>query len=238
MAGVFHVRQPNAEPIHAFDHVNIPPDKKTALPDYERLDADVRLMIEVRADNAAAFETLVARYQQRLLTVLELLVGSPDLAEDLTQEVFLRVFRARKRYEPKARFSTWLFTIANNVASNARRARAYRREISIGNDENRRSAESLDELLAEASGLMPTRQLDKAETITLVRGALELLNERQRLALLLSKFEGLSYDDIAVSMGVTSEAVKSLLARARGNLRKSLEPYILNGSLGAIAKSG
>ena len=76
-------------------------------------------MLEVRDDKAAAFEELMLRYQNRLVTVLEHLVGRRDLAEDLAQDVFLRVYRARKRYVPGAKFSTWLFTIANNVASNA-----------------------------------------------------------------------------------------------------------------------
>ena len=90
---------------------------------YELRDPDVRLMLEVRNDNAAAFEELMLRYQNRLVTVLDHLVGGRDQAEDLAQEVFLRVYRSRKRYVPGAKFSTWLFTIANNVAANARRSR-------------------------------------------------------------------------------------------------------------------
>ncbi len=89
---------------------------------YELRDPDVRLMLEVRNDSAAAFEELMLRYQNRVVTVLEHLVGSRDTAEDLAQDVFLRVYRSRKRYVPGSKFSTWLFTIANNVASNARRS--------------------------------------------------------------------------------------------------------------------
>ncbi len=101
----------------------------TTAQNYELRDPDVRLMLQVRDDNAAAFEELVLRYQGRLITVLEQLVHQRDVAEDLAQEVFLRVFRARKTYEPGAKFSTWLFTIANNVASNALRSLARRREV-------------------------------------------------------------------------------------------------------------
>ena len=79
------------------------------------LDPDVRLMLEVRDGNAAAFEELVLRYQGRLLTVLRHLVGSREQAEDLAQEVFLRVYRARESYQPGAKFSTWLYTIANHA---------------------------------------------------------------------------------------------------------------------------
>ena len=91
-------------------------------------DGRVWMFATVRDGNAGAFEELVLRYQNRLLTILEHLVGNREQAEDLTQEVFLRVFRARARYEPGAKFSTWLFTIANNVASNARRSYARRKE--------------------------------------------------------------------------------------------------------------
>ena len=86
---------------------------------YELQDPDVRLMLEVRDGSAAAFDALMTRYQSRLVTVLGHLTGRRDLAEDLSQEVFLRVYRARERYVPGAKFSTWLYTIANNVASNA-----------------------------------------------------------------------------------------------------------------------
>jgi RNA polymerase sigma-70 factor (ECF subfamily) len=87
---------------------------------YALRDPDVRLMLEVRDDSASAFEELVLRYQGRLLAVLEHLVGNRDQAEDLTQEVFLRVYRSRKSYVAGAKFSTWLFTIANNARVAAR----------------------------------------------------------------------------------------------------------------------
>src|SRR6478752_1450071 len=98
---------------------------------YELRDPDVRLMLEVRNDNAPAFEELMLRYQNRLVTVLEHLVGRRGEAEDLAQEVFLRVYRARKSYVPGSKFSTWLFTIANNVASNSRRAQSRHREVNL-----------------------------------------------------------------------------------------------------------
>src|SRR5580704_5677865 len=120
-------------------------------------------MLEVRDDNAAAFEELMLRYQNRLISLLEHVVGKRELAEDLTQDVFLRVYRARKRYEPGAKFSTWLFTIANNVAANARRSRSRRREVSVSvNDGGASGGNQLDQLAQAASGLMPARQLDKA----------------------------------------------------------------------------
>ncbi len=197
---------------------------------YTLLDPDVRLMLEVRDDNAAAFEELMLRYQARLVTVLAHLVGDRSAAEDLTQEVFLRVYRARKKYVPGSKFSTWLFTIANHVASNARRMKSRRREVhAVTAETGPLAANSLDQMAQAASGLMPTRQLDKAEMRDIVRAALESLNERQKMAVLLNKFEGMSYADIAAAMDVSPKAIKSLLSRARVQLKEVLEPYLQRG---------
>ncbi len=199
--------------------------------DYQLHDPDVRLMLEVRDDSAQAFEELMLRYQNRVVTVLEHLVGKRDLAEDLAQDVFLRVYRSRKRYEPRSKFSTWLFTIVNNVASNARRSLARRREINLeGSASGPLGAQPMDSLAKAASGLMPARQLDKAEARDVVRMAVAELSERQRMAVLLNKFEGMSYADIALAMDLTPQAIKSLLSRARGNLRQVLEPYLARGA--------
>ncbi len=187
-------------------------------------------MLEVRDDDAAAFEELMPRYQGRLVTVPGHLAGNRDQAEDLAQEVFMRVYRSRKTYVPGAKFATWLFTIANNVASNARRSRSRRREITLeGRDSGPMGAHPMEVLAAASSGQLPARQLDKAEMRDIVRMALDELNERQRMAVLLNKFEGMSYADIAETMELTPQAVKSLLSRARGNLRDVLEPYLDHG---------
>jgi RNA polymerase sigma-70 factor (ECF subfamily) len=198
---------------------------------YDLRDPDVRLMLQVRDDNAAAFEELVLRYQNRLVTVLGHLMNNADLAEDLAQEVFLRVYRARKRYTPGAKFSTWLFTIANNVASNARRSQSRRREVQVASSAGSSSTGvvSIDQMALAASGQMPTRQLDKAEMRAVVRQSLTALNDRQRMALLLNKFEEMSYAEIAEAMDLSPQAVKSLLSRARVQLRDVLEPYLDQG---------
>src|SRR5262245_47854251 len=188
-------------------------------------------MLQVRDGDAAAFTELVLRYQNRLLTILEHLVGNREQAEDLAQEVFLRVFRARERYEPGAKFSTWLFTIANNVASNALRSRSRRREVGVPEGNGADSAPlQLDQLAKAASSFMPTRALDKMEQAEMVRHAVAALNERQRMALLLAKFEGMSYQDIAETMGLSVQAIKSLLSRARVNLKEILTPYVEQGT--------
>jgi RNA polymerase sigma-70 factor (ECF subfamily) len=188
-------------------------------------------MLAVRDDNAAAFDELMLRYQNRLVTVLEHLVGRRDQGEDLAQEVFLRVYRARKRYVAGAKFSTWLYTIANHVASNTLRSLSRRPEVNLtARPTESGSTSALDAMALAASGAMPTRQVDKAELRDVVRDALAGLNDRQRMAVLLNKFEGMSYADIATTMEMSSQAVKSLLSRARVNLKQILEPYLEDGS--------
>ena len=198
---------------------------------YADLDPDVRLMLAVRDDNAQAFEELVNRYQNRLITILHHHVGDRDRAEDLAQEVFLRIFRARKKYQPTARFATWLFTIANNVASNARRTLARRREVQVQQKAtDSRPQLTLEEMAKVASGQMPARRVAKSEMAEVVQLAMRSLNERQRMAVLLCKFEGMSYADIASAMNMSAPAIKSLLSRARGNLKDILEPYLKAGT--------
>ena len=187
-------------------------------------------MLQVRDGSAAAFEELMLHHQGRLVMILEHLVGSRDLAEDLAQDVFLRVYRSRQRYVPGAKFTTWLYTIANNVAANALRSRSRRREVNLAASESGpMGAHPLEVMVQASSGQIPARQLDKAEARDVVRLALGALNDRQRLAVLLNKFEGMSYADIAETMELSPQAIKSLLSRARVNLRDVLEPYFQHG---------
>ena len=198
---------------------------------YTAQDPDVRLMLRVQQDDADAFEELMLHYQNRLVSLMTHLVGKRDLAEDLAQEIFMRVYRSRKRYVPGSKFSTWLYTIANNVASNSRRSLARRHEVNlVAQDSGEFTGNPLDQAAVEASGLMPTRQLDKAELSQVVQVAIASLNERQRMAVLLNKFEHLGYEEIAEVMEMTPAAVKSLLSRARANLRQVLEPYLEQGA--------
>ena len=199
---------------------------------YELLDPDVRLMLQVRQGNAAAFEKLVEKYQNRLISVLEHIVPKRDQAEDLAQEVFMRVYRARERYVPGAKFSTWLFTITHNVASNAIRKHVRQKEVNLTHSPSGKiDAQPLDTMAKAKSGLMPARRVDQKEMSAIVRDAIQTLNERQRMAMLLSKFEGMSYIEISESMNLSTQAVKSLLSRARGNLRSLLQPYVDSGQL-------
>ena len=199
-------------------------------------DPDVRLMLRAKQGDQTAFTQLVTNYQDRLVGVLAHMLQNKEAAEDLAQEVFLRIYRARHGYEPTAKFSTWLFRIANNLANNLRRDSGRRREIALNvNDSGPLGPRPGERLVAEKSGLMPTRQFDKSEMCTMVQAALATLNEKQRMAVLLHKFEEMSYTDIAAALDMTPAAVKSLLSRARDNLREKLEPYVKQGTLGSIS---
>lgn len=190
-------------------------------------DPDVQLMLRVKAGDQDAFARLFANYRDRLISIFTNLVNDQELAEDLTQEVFMRIHRARHGYTPDAKFSTWVFKIANNLASNSRRSKGRRREVQLKTTESGPlGTRPPEKLLAEKSALMPTRLLDKSEMRQIVLDALESLNERQRLALLLHKFEDMSYADIGDAMEMSPQAVKSLLSRARENLRVKLEPHV------------
>lgn len=189
-------------------------------------DPDVQLMLRVRDGDDAAFGRLVEAYQDRLVGLLTHLVNEREAAEDLAQETFLRVYRARKGYVASAKFSTWLFRIAQNLASNSRRGRRRRKEVAFAGSSEVSDSRPQEALVPEKSAFIPSRQLAKRELAVVVRDALEDLGERQKLAVLLHKFEGMSYADIAETMEMTPQAVKSLLSRARENLRMKLEGYV------------
>ncbi len=205
------------------------PEPKTR---YELTDPDVRLMLRVRDGDEPAFRELVEKYQGRLVGILTHLVSDRETAQDLAQDVFLRVYRARERYQPMAKFSTWLFTITHNVASNSLRKSSRRKEINlVSSPSGSMPVRPLEMMAKEKSGLMPARQLLKSEMEEVMLAAIEQLGERQRIATMLSKFEGMSYLEIGDTMGLTTQAVKSLLSRARNNLKDILKPYLESGSL-------
>jgi RNA polymerase sigma-70 factor (ECF subfamily) len=189
-------------------------------------DPDIRLMLRVREDDAAAFADLVELYHARLVTVMRHLVGSNEEAEDLAQEVFLRVYRGRKKYHPKAKFSTWLYTIANNLALNVLRTRQRKPTVPLNvRDSGPLGPRPAEQLVLDRDDL-PDQRMQRQELTAIVQQALETLNERQRIAVVLNKFEDMNYAEIADVMGLTTKAVKSLLSRARENLRIALQDYI------------
>ena len=215
------------------NHSSVPtktPPQPTAEESGYLRDPEVQLMLRAKEGDDGAFTQLVKAYQDRLTNIFFHMVSSQEAAEDLAQDVFLRIYRARHGYQPTARFSTWLFRIANNLASNSRRSKGRRKEVNLaGSESGPLGVRPQEQLAIEKSGLMPNRQLDKQELQTVVQQAMEQLNERQRLAVLLNKYEDMSYEDIGAAMELSAAAVKSLLSRARENLRLVLEPYMQLG---------
>ncbi|HMP17177.1 MAG TPA: sigma-70 family RNA polymerase sigma factor [Gemmatales bacterium] len=185
-------------------------------------------MLRVRQGDDAAFQEIVNKYQHRLIGILAHLCGSADEAEDLAQEVFLRVYRARADYHPQAKFSTWFFTIANNVALNALRRKKRKPSLQLNPHATKSGTLSArpEETLVPAPATEPDRRMRHQELATVVQLALSQLNERQRLAVVLNKFEEMSYEEIASIIGISTKAVKSLLSRARTQLRDILRSYV------------
>jgi RNA polymerase sigma-70 factor, ECF subfamily len=184
-------------------------------------------MLRVKQGDDEAFAELVEEFQDRVIGILYHMLGDADEAEDLAQEVFLRVYRSRANYEPTAKFSTWLFTIVNNLARNAIRDRKRRRDRhGAGKPASSSQEATIDRLAIAPSGAMPSRIFAKVEIAEIVREAVKQLSPDQRLAMMLHRFEHMNYKQIADVMDKTEAAVKSLLARARIVLRDILDPFI------------
>ncbi len=145
-------------------------------------------------------------------------------AEDLTQEVFLRLYRSRHRYQPRARFATWLFFIARNVARNARRS--HRRRPSVQLNESAEEHRSLLEMLLFSRGEHPSGSVERAELNAVVRSAVAGLGGRKRAALELYQFQHRSYAEVAEVLNTTAKAAKCLLYRARLELREALGAFM------------
>ena len=195
-------------------------------------DEDARLMLAVQAEDPLAFEQLMQRNQARVAAFLRRFVGE-QAVEDLTQEVFMRVYRHRATYRHEARFTTWLYRVAHNVAFNALRSKNRRPEALFSSVQKHfvsgTTALGFEESVLGKTDATPTKQIAKVELQQIVRDAVEKLPPRQREATILSRFNGMSYSEIAAVMNMTPEAVKSLLCRARLNLKEILAPYVDDG---------
>jgi RNA polymerase sigma-70 factor (ECF subfamily) len=182
----------------------------------------------VPKDREEAFNVLVAKYRTPVIHFLYRLVHRREPAEDLAQEVFLRVYRARKSYRPTAKFSTWLFRIATNVALNALRDGRMRheREMSIEAEAGREgSGLPLTERLPDAMATAEQALVER-ERCTEIRRAVDALPEKQRLAVLLHKYQEMDYAEIAEILDCSESALKSLLFRAYETLRVRLRPLL------------
>lgn len=190
-------------------------------------DADAELMIRFQRGDEEAFAALVRRFQGRVVSLAYRYLGSAADAEDLAQEVFLRVHRAKEAYEPSAKFSTWIYRITANASLNHLRGRKARRKVSAALPAGEDGEAEFEDERAEA----PDERMEKDELARVLRRIVDDLPERQRLAIVLNKYEGLSYEDVAAAMDLSVMAVKSLLTRARVNIKEKLEPYLSGGEV-------
>jgi RNA polymerase sigma-70 factor (ECF subfamily) len=194
--------------------------------------SDVQLMLDVKAGDEQSFELLLQRYRTPLVNFLYRMVRSREQAEDLAQEVFIRVYRAREEYVPSAKFTTWLFRIATNLALNSLRDHRYQKmEISIDAPLNA-DAEGGDERPFEVADKHATVEQDlvELERKKMIRHAIEKLPEKQRAAVLLHKYQELDYAEIAKILSCSESALKSLLFRAYEVLRVELAPLVRQGT--------
>jgi RNA polymerase sigma-70 factor (ECF subfamily) len=191
-------------------------------------DPDVALMLRVQRGDLRAFERLVEKYRQPVANLVFRMLGDANEAEDVSQTVFLQVYRSAHRYRVSAKFTTWLFTIARNLCLNELRRRARHGAESLeapyaGSEDGRQAT------LGDASGGGPVEAMLEGELVEKIQEALLALPENQRMAILLCRDEELSYEAIASILGCSLTAVKSLIHRGRETLRRRLKAYLKSG---------
>jgi len=182
-------------------------------------------MLRFQRGDEAAFDELVRRNTGKIHALIFRFLGDRDQLEDLTQEVFLRVYRTAGRYEPTAKFSTWLYRIVANLAFNVLRSRrkAYIRSLeSAETDEG----DGYHHEIADSRARSPAERLDSAELGEHIARSIAQLPDNQRIAIVLNRYENKSYEEIAEVLDCSTMAVKSLLSRARANLRAALSGYL------------
>ena len=183
-------------------------------------DPEVRLMLRVQDGDTAAFAELERRFGPRVFGYFCRQLGDRADAEDLTQEVFLRLYRSRHTYQPRARFATWVFHITQNVARNALRSKRRRPWVPLDGASLGEQGQPADR------GEPPSRPLERCELAGAVRAAVAGLAGRQRAAVELHQFQNRMYAEVAAELDMTPKAAKSLLYRARNQLRISLTPFM------------
>ncbi len=191
---------------------------------------DIIWMMRVRHGDRVAFAELVACHQQRVVGTVARMLGTDSAdAEDIGQQVFLRVWKSATRYEPTARFTTWLYTITRNLVFNELRRRKHRPVTSFDAEPPGDAANSRGDPTSRFEDFQapaPDAALLQAELQEAITAAIAHLPEAQRMAIILRRYEELSYEEIAGVLGLTVPAVKSLLFRARVLLRERLARYL------------
>jgi RNA polymerase sigma-70 factor (ECF subfamily) len=182
---------------------------------------DVRLMELVSADDPSAFEQLVERHQRLVIGTVSRMLGNNSDAEDIAQQVFVRVWKSAKRYVPRAKFTTWLLKITRNLVFNELRRRSRHPQVPL-----QAEAEEEERPIRDEHAVAPDASLLEQELQKAIDAAISNLPETQRLAVILRRYEELSYEEIAETLDQSVSAVKSLLFRARTELRTSLSRYL------------
>ena len=187
---------------------------------------DLELMLKFCKGDDNAFSVLMEQNLNRVFHTIQRFVNNPHDAEDLAQEVFLRIYNARSRYVPTAQFHTWLYRIITNLCLNYIRdcKRHYMQSIQL------KDSSSFALQIEDEAQETPSRILVRQETSRQVRQALQELPPNQRIAVILCKYEGLSYQEIATTMDTSVQAIKSLLNRAKNNLKQRLQENIMGQS--------
>lgn len=184
-------------------------------------DEDTRLMRLVSAGDMAAFEQLVEKHQTLVAGTAARMLGSNSEVEDVAQQVFLRVWKSASRYVPRAKFTTWLLKITRNLVFNEMRRRKRHAAVPLQTE-----VEGEELQLKDERGQIPDAALLESELEGAIEAAIAELPESQRLAVVLRRYEELSYEQIAEVLEQSVPAVKSLLFRARTELRQRLRAYL------------
>jgi RNA polymerase sigma-70 factor (ECF subfamily) len=182
---------------------------------------DLELMMRVRGGDAEAFAALVERHQHRVIGTIARMLGSPEEAEDLAQQVFVRVWKSAPRWEPSAKFTTWLLTITRNLVFNETRRRSRARTVPLEEESDRGPRDYADTSVRSPADSLAMDELEEA-----IDAAIQSLAEQPRMALVLRRYEEMSYEEIARVLGSTVPAVKSMLFRARAELRERLGGWL------------
>jgi RNA polymerase sigma-70 factor (ECF subfamily) len=186
-------------------------------------DADV--MLRVKTGDESAFAYLVQKYRRPMVGFMHRMCHNPSTAEELAQEVFLRVYRSRTTYEPSAKFTTWLYRIATNLAVNhARDTRHERPENTLRLDEPDKETGTTPDLADDS--LSAEEQILKRERLAAIRSVVNALPERQRMAVIMHKYQQMDYKEIAGALKLSESATKSLLFRAYETLREQLKVFV------------
>jgi RNA polymerase sigma-70 factor (ECF subfamily) len=185
---------------------------------------DTELMMRVKTGDQSAFKSIVERYQRRVINVGYRFLGNREDAEDVAQETFLKVYLSAKSYKPRAKLFTYLYTIVTRLALNRLRKKKRLRWFSLDQLERNGEVGIGQEVPADPAD-QPDQSLERAEREAIVRRALDALPAAQKTAVILSRYEGLSYKRIAEVMELSVSAVESKLHRAKQTLRKKLNAY-------------